>query len=187
MPQSLIVIVTGFPCTGKTHVAEKLATRLGLPLIAKDDIKESLFDSLGYSDRAWSQRLSGATYRILFQQMHRLATASVSFVVESNFEPSSSDDFVRLQTSTDCLFLQIHCHADGNVLEERFRQRMKTGRHPGHADPELFEEIKPRLIQGKLGALSICGTKINIDTTDLATIDHEGLSHAVESALKDRA
>jgi predicted kinase len=38
------------PSSGKTTVAEGLAERLRLPLIAKDDIKESLYESLGAPD-----------------------------------------------------------------------------------------------------------------------------------------
>jgi adenylate kinase family enzyme len=41
----LLLIVTGPPGVGKTTVAEALAPRLGLPLLAKDDLKETLHDA----------------------------------------------------------------------------------------------------------------------------------------------
>ncbi len=51
-----IVLVTGPPASGKSFVAALVAERFGLPLIAKDAIKETLFESLGTGDVAWSQR-----------------------------------------------------------------------------------------------------------------------------------
>ncbi|MEZ4215058.1 MAG: AAA family ATPase [Myxococcota bacterium] len=41
-----LVVVTGLPASGKTSVARRLAKRLGLPVFAKDDVKEQLHDAL---------------------------------------------------------------------------------------------------------------------------------------------
>ncbi|WP_425432548.1 AAA family ATPase [Hydrococcus rivularis] len=43
----LLILISGLPCTGKTTLARKIAQKLQLPLVCRDDIKESLFDSLG--------------------------------------------------------------------------------------------------------------------------------------------
>ena len=53
----LLLVVTGMPSSGKTTVAEGLAGRLGLPLIAKDEIRESLYESVGAEDVSASARL----------------------------------------------------------------------------------------------------------------------------------
>jgi predicted kinase len=51
----LVVVVTGPPASGKSTIARELADALAAPLIAKDPIKETLFDSLGTGDPAWSR------------------------------------------------------------------------------------------------------------------------------------
>ena len=51
MSTPLVVLVSGAPGTGKTALLRDLAPRLGLPVIAKDDIKESLGDTLGTTTR----------------------------------------------------------------------------------------------------------------------------------------
>jgi predicted kinase len=48
----LLVVVHGPPAAGKTTIAREIAERLRLPLIAKDTIKEALFDGLGAGDLA---------------------------------------------------------------------------------------------------------------------------------------
>lgn len=41
-----LVLVTGAPGAGKTTLAGPLAAALGLPLIGKDVVKETLYDAL---------------------------------------------------------------------------------------------------------------------------------------------
>lgn len=54
----LFVLVAGWPGSGKSTLAAALATRLDLPLLAKDEIKEALMDALGRPQTvADSQRL----------------------------------------------------------------------------------------------------------------------------------
>ena len=45
------VIVNGPPGSGKSTLAGPLAEALSLPLLAKDAVKETLLDQLGFADR----------------------------------------------------------------------------------------------------------------------------------------
>jgi predicted kinase len=81
----LLVVVTGPPASGKSTIAHALSKRLGLPLIAKDEIKESLFDALGVGDVDWSSRLGAATFEIQMVVLGELLRTRVSVIVESNF------------------------------------------------------------------------------------------------------
>jgi predicted kinase len=72
--KTLLILISGFSCTGKTTLARKIAEKYSLPLISRDDIKESLFDSLGYSDREWSKKLGIASYDLLYFFTEQLST-----------------------------------------------------------------------------------------------------------------
>jgi predicted kinase len=52
------VVVSGLPASGKTTLGRQLAGALDLPLIDKDEILESLFDSRGIGDASWRRKLS---------------------------------------------------------------------------------------------------------------------------------
>lgn len=42
-----LIIVTGFPATGKTTLAKKLSEHFSLPLVYVDELKEMMFDRIG--------------------------------------------------------------------------------------------------------------------------------------------
>jgi hypothetical protein len=83
----LVLIVTGAPASGKTILGRQLAAALGLPYFSKDLFKESLFDSLGWQDRAWSQRSGGASMDLLFRAAEVLLEAGQPVALECNFYP----------------------------------------------------------------------------------------------------
>src|SRR5690349_16575481 len=85
MEPPLLVVVTGMPSSGKTTVAEGLARDLRLPLIAKDEIKESLYDSLGADDVTSSGRLGAAAYALIFALTRAMLSSGVSVIAEANF------------------------------------------------------------------------------------------------------
>ncbi|MBU0491478.1 MAG: hypothetical protein KKA73_26435 [Chloroflexi bacterium] len=50
--------------------ARRIVRDLGLPMLAQDDFKEILFDSLGWSDQVWSRRLHRFQQRTTSGERH---------------------------------------------------------------------------------------------------------------------
>jgi predicted kinase len=175
------------PGTGKTTLARRLAADLHLPFIHKDGIKETLFDSLGWSDRAWSRRLGMASYDLLYYLLKMELAAGRSLVVECNFR--TQYDTPRFRTLRDrhpFAPVQVLCHANGAVVLERFRARNASGeRHPGHVEGANMAEFTPELLRGRADPLDLGGTLIEVDTTDFARVDYLGLVARVRAATPD--
>ena len=91
----LLVIICGKPATGKTTLAARLAADLGLPCFTKDGLKETLFDTLGSADRAWSRRLGAASMELLGHITGTLVAAGQSLVVEANFSAEHATPFYQ--------------------------------------------------------------------------------------------
>lgn len=149
----LLLLVTGMPGSGKTTLAHSLAEALHLPLITKDDIKERLFDSLGWSDRPWSRKLGYATYEIMFYFIESLLSKDISLVAESNFVPQSTAEFLLgLQARHPFRPAIVECIALAEELKARWRHRAEQSlRHPGHLDASAMDEFLD-LVQRHTGA-----------------------------------
>ncbi len=185
MEKRTFIIITGLPGTGKTTLGRKLAKELQLPFICKDDIKELLFDGLGWKDREWSKKIGGASYDMLYYVTELLLKAEKSLIIETNFNPEfANQKLLELKEKYHFAPVQIRCFADGEVLFERFKQRAKsTDRHPGHVDGGSLEEFRPILLQGKIEALSMGGETLDVDTTDFDTVDYEKIVSVIKSAI----
>jgi predicted kinase len=146
------------PSSGKTTVAEALSLQLELPLVAKDEIKERLFDTLGTGDVDWSGRLGEAAYALVFAFAGRLLASGCSAIVEANFFQDQAADFSRLPAHR---VVQIHCDAPLAVLVQRYEGRL---RHPGHNDDQKVRELAERFESGTHAPLNLAGDLIRIDT-----------------------
>lgn len=185
MPATKLILITGAPATGKTTIAKALAQRTGLPLISKDDIKELLFDTIGWSDRAWSRKLGVATYGIMYYILAAHLNARKSLILESDFRPAFDVPKLReLKAQFQFESLTIHCTTEATVLLERFKERLTSGqRHPGHVDEENYGQFTTETLAKDFGPLEISGEAYEVDTTDFAQVDLEQLGQKVAHFL----
>jgi predicted kinase len=169
----VVVIITGAPASGKSTLGPPLARSLDLPYLSKDLFKESLFETLGVSDRAWSQRLGAASMELLFKSAAAVLEAGQSLAVESNFHPHlSASEFRALAERYHCRFIQILCTASGKTLVERFERRVLAGhRHPGHADADTLDEWRARLLERPWQAMDLPGSVISVNTDGNVDLD----------------
>jgi len=163
----LLVVVTGMPASGKTTLARELARRLELPLVEKDEIKETLFDTLGTGDVGWSQRPGSAVYPLIFLFVHKALAAGRPVIAEANFFRGDQErHFAELPPHR---LVQIHCRAPLDVLLDRYRSR--PARHPGHLDQVRADELADRYASGRNGPLELEGDLIELDTTGPVDVD----------------
>jgi predicted kinase len=171
----LVVVVTGPPASGKSTIAAAIAKGLPAPLLAKDPIKEALFDGLGTGDAEWSRKLGIATYGILYLVLEQELRAGRSCVLEANFDHiEASAQLSAIQLRHGFRALQIVCAADRETLLERFVGRSDS-RHPGHIDDERLEVVIESIDAGRWRALELDGELIEVDTTDWADVDVDAL------------
>lgn len=179
-----ILLVTGPPASGKSFVAGVLADRLGLPLIEKDVIKETLYDSLGTDDGAWSQQLGRATFALIYWAMEVLLRARQPLIVEANFAADDArPEFLALDGRCPLKPLEFHCTATEDTLLARYTARA-DGRHPGHLDTQRKPEIASAVAAGRYRPLRLSGEDlIVVDTTSFDDVNIDVLLEAARAHI----
>ncbi len=185
-----LIIVTGAPGTGKTTLAKSISEKYNLPLIVKDEIKESLFDNIGWNipgwdPDSWQKKIGIGSIELMHHFSEILLSKSVGHIIESNFVPQfANQKFTELQKKYEFNIFQIYVKCDPEILIERFKKRVSDpSRHPGHGEETYFDELKNALATNRFCQLDVPGELVEIDTSFFENIDYEKLFDKIEDKI----
>jgi predicted kinase len=182
--QPLIILVLGLPGAGKTTLGKKLADKLQLPFISKDDIKVKLFDVYGWKDREASKQAGIASLRIMDYLTEEQIKRGNSLILESTFNPAYDDArFQAWQKEYDVRYVQVYCYADAKVVRQRFAERAKTDdRHVSAVEGDEGLQVLENYIQQGFMPLNVDSKIIKVDTTDFSKINEADIIKQIQSA-----
>jgi predicted kinase len=152
LPPGVFVVVSGPPASGKTTLARAIAPSLGLPLIAKDTIKEALMTVLPAPDVAASRVVGRASVAALLA----VAAETGGAVLESVWHRSYAlDDLRRLPGYV----VEVFCRCDRAIAARRYAVRAGS-RNAGHFDAErvtgeLWNDQVARPVAGGWPVISV--------------------------------
>lgn len=129
----MFVIVSGPPASGKSTLAPAVAAALGLPLVAKDTIKDALMSVLDVPDVEASRQVGRASVAAMLAVA---AESPIGAVIESNFYRSvAGAQLVELPGNV----IELFCRCTADVAWDRYRRRAST-RPAGHFDDDRTKD-----------------------------------------------
>ncbi|WP_227978563.1 AAA family ATPase [Deinococcus terrestris] len=116
MPPTLLV-VSGLPASGKTHIGSRLARELGWPFVTKDEYKAILHDHLPGPTRAQAGPLS---FEIMYYVAGVVLAAGGNVVLETHFYRGVSEPKIEALARTHgAEIVQPFCEAPLDELRQR--------------------------------------------------------------------
>ena len=128
MPPGTFVVVSGPPASGKTTLAVQVAPALGLPLIAKDTIKQALMTVLPVPDVETSRTVGTASVAALLA----VAGQTGGAVLESVWHHGRAVAGLRLLPGS---IVEVFCRCGPETARHRYALRAAT-RGAGHFDAQ---------------------------------------------------
>ena len=130
---SVCIVMSGLPASGKSTVGKELAKVLNLPCLDKDDYLERQFAEKGVGDRVWRQSLSLRSNRLFEKdaQQH-LHVILISHWRPEGYSKYSGTPIAWINAHYDRV-IEVYCQSTIDDATNRFVQRE---RHPGHLDKE---------------------------------------------------
>lgn len=188
MSNRFLIIVTGRPAAGKSTLAKRLSQELKVPLVSKDEIREVLFDRLGWDDRPWAQKLGVAGIGLMYYFARTQLLSNGSIILDNAFDPGvTTPQIITLQAETEAKIIQIICNADSDILFNRFFDRSKSGgRHLGHRDDNVEESLKAYFAKNYSPTMDLEGLTIEVDTADFVSISYEWVTEKIRRHMQTR-
>lgn len=196
-----LIIIAGMPASGKSTYAKKLSRAIGYPIIEKDNIKEELFDTLGFTCYAEKRQHDVAATAVLLRVADDMLSCGQSLIMVNNFRDDAKDTLEKLINKYDCRCVIVFFGGNSDVFYKRYVERDNAhARHLGHVLQDHFpprpgdsldyemtrEEFRQKFEMLGMDKLQVQGgVRIVVDATDPALIDVNALNEAIVQALKE--
>ena len=133
-----VIIIAGFPGTGKTTLAAALSRELGIACLHKDTLKEQLYGLLKLSTLDDSKMIGGVSAGLLMSLAEEQLARSIDVMIEAPF--CFDSDYPRIASWNEtygAIITSIVCTTEES---SRIRRRDNRPRHQAHHDHERSHE-----------------------------------------------
>jgi predicted kinase len=194
-----IILIAGMPTTGKTTFAKRLSEELQIPMVSKDEIKEVLFDTVGFHSREEKVALGVGSMNIMYLFTESLMRTNNLIILENNFENISKPKLQQLIMEYHYTPITVLFDGDIKTIYNRFIERNNSPtRHRGHIvnteypesinrkdiPPQIkFEDFEKTLKERGIRHFNISGEVIKIDTTDFDKVDYDDVINQIKDKI----
>ena len=194
-----LIIIAGMPATGKSTVAAGLAEAFAYPVLEKDNIKEVLFDTIGFENYPQKRQLDIAANGVLLHILEVMLKSDSPAIVVNNFDTESAEKLCGLMETYRPRCVTVFLNGEAEVLYQRYVQRDNLHlRHRGHALQEHYpphegddleytmtrEEFDEKFFKRGMDQFRCPGERIDLDMTDFGAVSVPAVAEEVRHLLE---
>lgn len=189
-----LIIITGYPGTGKSHLAALLQARFpSLEPHSYDTVKEQFWDRFGFQDAAEKLRCTQRSLQWFFAELAVEMLQRKDLLIEYPFHTGHVPALKPLVETYGYQVVTLCLTGDPMTIYQRSIQRDRAGqRHPGHmltryhcGDRVPPERLVPRSLEDFLADIASknfslgLGRTISLDVTDFSRVDYDAVLEEV--------
>jgi predicted kinase len=194
-----IILIAGMPASGKTTFAKRLSEELQIPMVSKDEIKEILFDTVGFHSREEKVALGVGSMDIMYLFAESLMRTNKLIILENNFENISKPKLKELINKYHYDPITVLFDGDIKTIYNRFIERDNSPtRHRGHVvnteypesinlnyvPPQInFEDFIKTFEERGMRHFNISDDIIKIDTTNFDKVDYGDVINKIKDKI----
>lgn len=161
---SRIVVLSGYPASGKSTLARELAAALGFALISKDEILATIFASM--AGQAADHGLLLQSGRAAWAVFWHLAARCPDVVLDTNLKFASPQEGEQVSRLAGAI-VEVRCCVPLTLAQSRYAERAST-RSGAQRFTELTDEQASLYAQPVgIGHLIEVDTSASVDITEL--------------------
>jgi len=193
-----IIVLAGMPASGKSTAAAAISEVFGLPVIAKDRLKEVLFDVIGFENYAQKRLHDHAANALVISVTESMIRSGTPVILDNNFDKPSAEALDRLCRSTGCPVVTLMFGGDPDAFYRRYveRDRLRL-RHLGHKLQDHYpphegddldydmtrDEFEEKFVKRGMMDFRCTGARIEIDATCPEKIDMPALIEQIRALI----
>jgi predicted kinase len=120
-----VILMSGYPASGKTTLARALADRLGLALVAKDALLDVMYEAA--DGKPGDPELSLRTGRAAWAAFWHLSRTCPQVVLDSNIRPEGEIETAEIARIPGPI-VEVHCRCPLELARTRYAERARLQR-----------------------------------------------------------
>lgn len=169
------IIITGDLAAGKSTLASRLSSIIGVGYFCKDNLTEVLADKVGFANREENKRLSYAAFGVMYLIAQQFIQTSNNIILEGDFRQNELELVKKIFEKNNYKVFTIVLEGELRTLYERYVYRNEyENRHFAHYAFKTYGEYEQYVMESR--NRDFPGETYRIDTTDFNAISYDSIN-----------
>ncbi len=197
-----LILLAGYPATGKSYLTNMILERHpdSFSVITPDDIKEQVWDEVGFNDADEKAALELEVWRRYYAGLGRYCAEGAWVISDYPFSDKQRAHLADIAASYGYGVLTVRLVGDPSVIYQRsYARDLSQSRHLGHLVTRYHkgDVLEDRSQADALVTIDVlldrCANKgydrfqlgelIEVDATDVSTVDYPALLDQIDAFL----